>query len=660
MFLVDGQRVIMPEAFGESVNTFGGRRQYIAPGGLGLAKSYATYGQLYRAQLWIGAVVRKRANALARLPLRFPGEDGRLTSLFGATPGMNPFTLVRWIQATEDIYGEAMLLKVRVNGVVVALLPMHPTKTQVVVTVEGGEQHVEYWFQGHLGGAPLFKFAPSEVIHFKEYNPDELWRGMSVLESLRETLANEDASRRATRSFWEQGARPGVVVEHPMQLSDDGIQRLRASVDAAHAGADNFGATLVLEEGATARIIQLSSEEMQYIEARKLNREEVCAAFDLPPPVMHILDHATFSNITENLRSMYRDTMTPPIQLIEATLLDQLVKPDFSDLFDAGVMPTIDMSGVLRGDWETRVTAVASAVQNSLLTPAEGRKILDLDVIDDPNADELYANAALTRLDSPGRMTAGAGQPASSPSSPSSAPIPATIAPPAPKALPPAPASKSLRSIMGRLGSIKADKSQLRAALVAEHAKVLATHLGALPTVFDPNIHPAVALAVDLLPLSQATVKTFGDLTAVTLGTTFDHAATLEVQAVMVANAAAKIIAAQRARIDAFEGADDEELVDPLSDDAVTATATRVADTQVTSTSSYANHAAATQAGAGSKTWITAGSNPRESHAALNGETVPIGDLFSNGLRWPGDSESDDADELAGCTFDVSFDLGGQ
>ena len=33
--------------------------------------------------------------------------------------------------------------------------------------------------------------------------------------------------------------------------------------------------------------------------------------FDVPPPVVHILDHATFSNITEQMRSMYRDTMTP-------------------------------------------------------------------------------------------------------------------------------------------------------------------------------------------------------------------------------------------------------------------------------------------------------------------------------------------------------------
>lgn len=36
------------------------------------------------------------------------------------------------------------------------------------------------------------------------------------------------------------------------------------------------------------------------------------------------------------------------------------------------------------------------------------------------------------------------------------------------------------------------------------------------------------------------------------------------------------------------------------------------------------------------KEWHT-GSNPRASHAAMNGERVPIDEDFSNGARWPGD-----------------------
>ena len=55
------------------------------------------------------------------------------------------------------------------------------------------------------------------------------------------------------------------------------------------------------------------------------------------------------------------------------------------------------------------------------------------------------------------------------------------------------------------------------------------------------------------------------------------------------------------------------------------------------------------------KTWET-GSNPRPSHASMNGETVGIEDTFSNGAAWPGDS-SLDADESAGCNCTISVGI---
>jgi len=52
------------------------------------------------------------------------------------------------------------------------------------------------------------------------------------------------------------------------------------------------------------------------------------------------------------------------------------------------------------------------------------------------------------------------------------------------------------------------------------------------------------------------------------------------------------------------------------------------------------------------KTWIVTSSNPRESHAAMDGETVPIDGTFSNGLDWP--ASCGDPDEVAGCQCEVS------
>ncbi|MCY4726706.1 hypothetical protein NYO98_10490 [Nocardioides sp. STR2] len=74
----------------------------------------------------------------------------------------------------------------------------------------------------------------------------------------------------------------------------------------------------------------------------------------------------------------------------------------------------------------------------------------------------------------------------------------------------------------------------------------------------------------------------------------------------------------------------------------------------VTEALSFGRHDAATKSGLRTKTWRVTSSNPRTSHAAQNGETVDIGDVFSNGLRWPGDHFGT-ADDNAGCTCRLDY-----
>lgn len=57
-----------------------------------------------------------------------------------------------------------------------------------------------------------------------------------------------------------------------------------------------------------------------------------------------------------------------------------------------------------------------------------------------------------------------------------------------------------------------------------------------------------------------------------------------------------------------------------------------------TASTSFGQHDAAKASGLGRKTWVhVGGATSRPEHAAMDGETVGIDELFSNGLRWPGD-----------------------
>ncbi len=85
----------------------------------------------------------------------------------------------------------------------------------------------------------------------------------------------------------------------------------------------------------------------------------------------------------------------------------------------------------------------------------------------------------------------------------------------------------------------------------------------------------------------------------------------------------------------------------------VSAAAVR-ATTASTEARGFGSHDAAGASGVTKKVWVTGGASPRASHRALDGEQVSLDDVFSNGLRWPGDGKGE-AKETANCKCRLDY-----
>lgn len=433
---------------------------------------YATYQSLYERQMWVGTVIDKLAWGLARLPLKVYERDELNRPEAANHPYAQllrrpnerqwPMLFWLWVSSMFDVYGEAFLLKKRdAGGRPVALLPLHPAGMHEEDEVDG---EVRWTFQN--GALKITGIGSSDLVHPRSFNPASTTRGLSKLERLRSTLEFEDAARRAQSSFWEKGARPGVALSHPGNLSQAAADRLKIQWNAIAGGADNFGTTVVLEEGMKPEVMTLSAEEAQYIESRKLNREEVIAAYDMPPPAVHVLDHATFSNITEQMRSVYRDTQAPRCKLFEGALELELRgsvrpgadEPDFGD----GVYAEFLMDEVLRGDFETRVSSYQQGIVSGWLTPAEVRRMENLPFIE--GSDRLLVQGAMIPIEATAPVD-DAG--------PAQEDVPDNVAP-IRRELP----TEAVRTVMGRLSRPASlsdvDPKSLVAGLNGDSSRVLA------------------------------------------------------------------------------------------------------------------------------------------------------------------------------------------
>lgn len=106
--------------------------------------------------------------------------------------------------------------------------------------------------------------------------------------------------------------------------------------------------------------------------------------------------------------------------------------------------------------------------------------------------------------------------------------------------------------------------------------------------------------------------------------------------------------------IDALKAEIAREAIEHLFDVAVSARAPEIARSAVTTAATFGSQEGARQGGLRTKTWHVNSSNPRPDHAAMDGETVPIDALFSNGMMWPGDPAGG-AENNANCECSVSF-----
>jgi HK97 family phage portal protein len=420
---------IAPQSFAEtSPLSFSG---YLVPHqGLQLENRFHTYAQLYMGQPWVATVVNSISKSIARLdmnvwdtspatgnilkPANGDGASGYSKLMAKPCPNWAPMKFRNWLASTFEVYGEAFLIKIKngedytratvvdgkhvtvsaSTGRTVGFVPMHPALTQIFRDQYGD---LTYRFMGQ----PNELMSEDMVVPFTSYNPETMMRGISRLEPLRSTLLNEDASRRATAMWWKHMGRPSAVMHVEGKLNPVAKQRLKEQWEAEYQGAENVGKVAIMENGSKIEKLQLSSEEMQYIDSRKLNREEVCAVYDISPTAVHILDHATFSNVTENLRSVYRDSICPRLEYFES-VFNHYVGSEFNGQLEM----RFDTRQVMKGDFLQRAQAHTMLINAGVETSEEARPEFDLGASGDPAASTLMHQQQLVPLDTPPARTA--------------------------------------------------------------------------------------------------------------------------------------------------------------------------------------------------------------------------------------------------------------
>jgi HK97 family phage portal protein len=230
--------------------------------------------------------------------------------------------------------------------------------------------------------------------------------GISPLRQLGTTVGIEDAAQRYQRAMFANGARPPSAItasEEFLGLDRDErgelVKGLRADLTSLYASPENGGRPALLPPGLDWKPIGHTAVEAELIRQREVSRDEINAVFQVPPPMVGDLRRATFSNIVAQREMFYTESLAPPLVLIEQALNAQLVR---HLLREDDVFVEFDFAGVLRGDRLKEVQALREAIDASLMTPNEGRSVLNMPRSDAEGMDDFYFRANnLRAIDAP-------------------------------------------------------------------------------------------------------------------------------------------------------------------------------------------------------------------------------------------------------------------
>jgi len=171
-------------------------------------------------------------------------------------------------------------------------------------------------------------------------------------------------------ALMENGVNPSGALEVEGKLNHEALTQLANQFKEAFAGSRNAAKALVLDNVVTWKQISISPEDAELLASRRFSTEELARIFQIPPPMVGIWDHSTFTNSETAGRWFAQHTLGGWIAKIEA----EFARSVFSEAARATHRLELDLSGFLRGDPETRWKSHEIAVRNGILTPNEIRE----------------------------------------------------------------------------------------------------------------------------------------------------------------------------------------------------------------------------------------------------------------------------------------------
>ena len=299
----------------------------------------------FKQSLWVAACINTIVKRFASAPFEIKKGDDLVESgpVFDLFENPNPFQdsniFHETISGLLSLTGNCMIVMDgladnKTNSLPTAMFPLHSKHFEAVLNKE---RNTPVSWKMEVDGQKV-TIPWENVIHIKKWNPNSLILGHDPLEPAENTIAMDWFSGLFNRKFFKNDATPNGIIEHPSgKASRSKAEEIREVWEGNHKGVNQAHKIGVLFGGMKYTQMGITQRDMQFMEGKKLSREEIAAILGVPPATVGIFEFANYANAEAQIKMLWEGTIIPTQAKSESSFRAKFFKrfaPDLSGRYN--------------------------------------------------------------------------------------------------------------------------------------------------------------------------------------------------------------------------------------------------------------------------------------------------------------------------------------
>lgn len=341
----------------------------------------------------VNSAVAFLSRTLAALPLhaykKTPQGPERMTGKIeiviheNPNPDMDSFKFRSYFWQQVFTGGRGLAWIERAGPNVEAIWPIDPTRA----TMKRQNGRIIYGIDGK-------EYPASDVIDLAFMLMPDMLRHYGPIMLAEKAIQLSLAMNDYASGFFAGGGVPPLALVGPLPQGSEAMKRAMNDIHRAIETAKSSDKPIFpMPPGHELKPVGFDPEKGQMTDARRFQVEEIARAYQMPPVFLQDLTHGTFSNSEQQDLFFVKHLVGQWAAALEGEMNLKIFGRMNNNRY---VEHNLD--GLLRGDFASRMSGLAQAIQSGVLTPNEARLIENRPAHENPVADELHIQGATVPL----------------------------------------------------------------------------------------------------------------------------------------------------------------------------------------------------------------------------------------------------------------------